>query len=54
MQNEVSKLETEIDRLQNLLKTTNNTSQITFELFKESLEAEKDKVRLLSSRKMIS
>lgn len=43
MQNEVNKLEMEIERLKNLLNTT-NTSQISFELFKEALEAEKEKV----------
>lgn len=46
MQNEVTKLESEIVRLQGLLATT-NTTQITFELYKESLEAEKAKVNIL-------
>lgn len=46
MQNEVTKLEMEIIRLQGLLNTS-NTSQVSFEIFKEALEAEKEKVFLI-------
>lgn len=47
MQNEVTQLEAEVARLQGLLATT-STTHITFELYKESIEAEKAKVTTFS------
>jgi hypothetical protein len=44
MQNEVNKLEAEVNRLQNQLTSSSSTSQVSFELYKESLEAEKAQV----------
>jgi hypothetical protein len=44
MQNEVNKLEIEVDRLRNQLSSAGGSSQVTFELFKATLEAEKAQV----------
>ena len=48
MQTEVNKLESEIIHLQNLLKIS-NTTQVSFEIFKEGLEAEKERVKIQNS-----
>jgi hypothetical protein len=44
MQNEVNKLEIEVDKLRNQLSSAGGSSQVTFELFKATLEAEKAQV----------